>query len=480
MNMPSNFVQKTILTLSVFLLAFLPITHFMGLIITDVLGLPEFLLLWKELLVGVIILLQLWVVAADADRDLKPGFLYVAVVALGVGSSIIENVPLRELLLGFRVELFWVAFVASTWMWLKSSTKYLKKNLHVWDTYIMRGVVVGFALVNILSAGSLVFGPVDFYTSLGIEGGWERVGEVRLQSPLCHSVDTIGDDCRLTGGFATPNNFAGYLLLILPIFLVEAYSSYLTKERQKVAIWLGLSGWIVVSIFLSYSRFAYLSLGMMALLLGYKAIQIKFRKNHSELQKGLIILLSIPVVLLAIFLSIGYQEIIDSPLPTSLTKPGSTIDHYKKTKANYEAALNKFPEILVKGYGLGQSGTIAKPQYKDVEATPIVEENLEIAAKYEIKPWEFPVPENWYLQLVLNGGLLYALFYVMLISRPLKYLWGDSKRIFILSLGLYTIFVGNLILHIWENPVISIYFVLMLLFIKVVELRKVNIEPFLR
>ena len=440
------------------LAAGLPAAHLLAVLVVQTWGAPVGLLAWKEVLTAGIITTQSLVLFRRRNTVFWPlAWVYALVVGLALFSSYRAQVPLREVILGFRVELWWLLLATTTTLWLGVIQNYLETQGAWVRTYLLVATGLGLLVVSTVSLATLWQGPVELYSSLGVSGGWEVDQSGVLQSPLCHSIDTVSAGCRLTGGFATPNNFAGYLLLLLPLVIIYTKQLYRSRPLLATVGGVGLGGWLLVCIYLSFARFAYVAL-LAALAVGLiKAFRSRLPRNLFKVLFSTALLS--PLLLLLVFLQIGSAPIVNSTLPTALTKPGSTLDHYRKTRANWEI-VRTTPGIIWTGYGLGQAGTLAKPQYKDILSTPIVTRNLAIAEQYDIRPWELPVPENWYLQLVLNGGGIYALLSVLLLAYPLRRLGSKHTNLFIFALGLYAVCVGNLFLHLWENPVVSTYYVL--------------------
>ena len=459
-------IRRIILYLWASLFALLPLTHVWGLLVTEVWSAPQLLLAWKEVVIAALIVLQTTLSIRRAPR--WPWLVLIVALLLVIISTWKAGIPLKFIVLGARVELLWLVLLVSTQQFISANSKFLRRAAPVFRRLIVRSALIGIVGVSFVSAGSLLLGPVEFFSTFGITGGWEASSELVIQSPLCHSVDTVGNSCRLAGGMATPNNFAGYLLLVLPLVLIEGYSS---RYKSKKYAWYTLAVLLGIFLYLTYARFAYLAVLCILLLAGLK---ILYRKvTIPKFNTLFTIAALLPALALGGFLLVGYEQFLELPIPSSITKPGSTIDHYKKTKAGAEIAAAT-PGIVYSGYGLAQSGPIAKPQYGDPQETIIVQNNLDIASKYEILPWELPVPENWFIQLVLNGGLLYALLYSVLALYPLRYLYTKNTTQFIIALGLYGIVIGNLFLHIWENPVVSSLYSGMLIYLAVTNAANID------
>lgn len=448
------------------LLALLPINHFITQVGINILGLPAVFLLWKELVISVIAGVMIWdILYSTKPKKLLWLYVFSALCALALISSRLNSITFKDIALGFRVELFWVGFLATSLAWLQTTRYNLLKHLGAFQ----KSMGIGLMAVSLLTFGSIVFGAQSFYSVFGYSNSFETSDGLVLESPICHSIDTLGDGCRLTGGFATPNNYAGYLLLIVSLVLWQAFGAKELSLKKKI-IYLVVISWVILCIVLSYARFAYVGLALLlaASLYNICILKIKKRSTKKAFRKLYYLVSLIPFMAVAIFLLIGPEPIVNSNLPTFITKPGSTLDHFRRTRAGLDIITREFPHNIVTGYGLGQAGPIGKPQYKDdILQTPIVENNLDISAAYEIPPHELPVPENWFVQLVLNGGVIYGAGYILLVTYPL---WSQEAKKYpatnlILLAGILSILFGNTLLHVWENLVISFYYIFVIMLI---------------
>lgn len=475
--------QRMIFWLHAVLLAILPINNFIGQILTNLWQLPAGILAWKEVLVLVICGLYLFEfskVIQDKVKDKRASFkwkifqpvlLFTTILMLAVISSVVGEVSLREFVLGFRVELLWVGFFALTSTWVATIDQNIVK---LWKEKLINSALIGFALVSIIAIFSLLLGPQTFYSFFGYQDGWGSSQGLILESPLCHSVGGGLDKCRLTAGFATPNNLAAYLLLITPLLMIKLKKEIIGQSnlvRQfKISMFCFGLIWSLIMIYLTYSRSAWLALGISCILFFVFFVGQKFDILDRDYIRTIVkfvkvIVIILPIILLIIFLEIASQPQLLQSLPPQIGRIGSSVGHYKQTLVGVEIIAEQNVKLLVSGYGIAQSGPIAKPQYKDVASSKLAIDNIDIAEKYNVPIWEMAIPENWYLQLILNGGVVYTLLYIILISQSLSYLFGllSGSRKFdfntlLLSLAFYSLFVINLYLHVWENPVIGFYF----------------------
>jgi len=108
-------------------------------------------------------------------------------------------------------------------------------------------------------------------------------------------------------------------------------------------------------------------------------------------------------------------------LPAFLAKPSSTFFHSMRTSATLEI-LQTQPFHTAFGYGLAASGPAGKDEYYEpykVSQFPLFKENEAIAYNNGLVGEDLLIPENWFLQTALNGGIFYAIGYLILVSIPL-------------------------------------------------------------
>lgn len=448
------------------LVFFLPIQSLLGVFAVNRLGLPVTVLLWKEIIEVIVMAILLF----DIARKLKgasfrvivdhiwPFLLTVFIIFIIITTSI-NKIPFLNIVYGFRFELFWVFFLSIFYSWFKladlETLEYLKQK-------VVRCIYLGFIPVIFISYLTIILGQEKV---LGFLGFGISNSKLLADIPISHVVDGGGwnNFLRLSGTFTTPNHFAGYLLLIFSFFL---YRTFLERSRTKKLIFSFATFSIILFIFLSFARFAWLALvAWMIILSAYYLV-----KNR-HLQKlcyiiGLVLPLSIGII--AINLP---EEFLQKSVPSFIAKPSSTAFHARRTFATLEV-LSTQPSTLLVGYGLGASGPTAKDQYTLITQNPLYKNNIDTALKYYLKPEEIVIPENWFIQLILNGGLIYAILYSVVVLFPLYKLLKNlfNSRVGIktfevyILLSLFSIVIGNLFLHLWENQTVAIFYSLLILF----------------
>lgn len=475
----------------------LPVQTILVQLFINVLNLPIVYAFWKEILVvGILFDLSWHMLRIIRSKQLGqhelikaslPFWLVLAATAFIAFTSLGQPLFSSNVYVtGFRFELWWVWFFAITATWLQIKKHLGFENTQVFMKYFTRSLMLGFVIVALLTTLTLVFGQSRVLEAFGF--GTSTTQYV-VAAPLCHVIDYGSNDCRLSGTFSTPNHFAGYLLLIIPVlvsvFLIAYNKLRLDLKNNRLTpdsmwkykefwkpVFYGLASILaVVFLFLTYSRFALLGVFtwlIIPVVLAYKYKLISL--NILKLFSGLV--LAIPLLVAIIGINLPPDSVVQY-LPKALAKPSSTIEHYRHSMASIEVLRNN-PEILKYGLGLGNSGPAAKPEYQNLPIENALYINFNrVTYNWYIIPERITIPENWYLQLVLNGGLIYALLYITLLGITIANLAGiftlntkdgiSPRFIFSVwvSLAFLGIIMGNTFLHLWENQTISLYWTLL-------------------
>jgi hypothetical protein len=267
----------------------------------------------------------------------------------------------------------------------------------------------------------------------------------------------------------------GYLLLILPVFLVSFFNWLKNSSRQWnwVSIFELISlGLIGLFIGLSFSRFAWLGLAMfVGFLIVLGAVRWLPNKPWVNLAAKIdfTTILLIPLFIATVAVNLSSETIRQLPLPEALVKPSSTTLHARHTTAAWQIIQNN-PEKLLVGWGLPSAGSAAKEQFVSQYDNEMIEANRLVAYQNGLLPPDLAIPENWFLQILLNGGLVYFGLYTAILLIPI---WALVRAIsqfdvhkplpyrdLLFGLGFFSVILGNLLLHIWENQTISLYWTL--------------------
>ena len=472
--------------------ALLPIQNILVVFAVNVLNLPNWLALWKEVLVVILILfmkIDLWKNVGWKNLRFKWffgsfGLLNLLVI---ISSFVINKVPIHQFILGYRFELLWLWLWVIGFIWVKNLDLKNLIHLQTYKNQLIKGIFLGFGLCLIFTLGQLTVGK-DFVQFFGYTDSNLQLPIGKINSPICHTIDFGIDSCRLTAPFSSPNHLAGYLLFILGFSLLYAVKrGELTSIQKNISnfkiskinfaaiihlIISGLTNYsfvpvgIIISIliFLTYSRFA-----LFALILYWVFVAIFIFKQ--KVSKFLTVLILITTLIFTILITSIDPTWASKVLPNFLAKPSSSIEHYRLTAVSID--ILKFePKILLTGLGQGSSGS--STSYFRSDQNVIYNKFKDLSYKWFIKPERISVPENWYLELILNGGLLYAILYMFILIFPILNALYFSKistnvveskdqyfKNLFMFLAFFGILLGNVFLHLWENQTIAIYWCLM-------------------
>ncbi len=473
-------MPKTIAYIFFLLAVLLPIQNALVNLAVNRLGFPEWVSLWKEGLVAILMLFflgQIWLRVHQKKyqfvwRNKGPLIAVTVATFLALVSSFwLNQIQLSEFLLGFRFELWWLWFFALAVTWWRTLGKYLDLN-HFFGV-LRAGVYAGFGLVALIALASLVWGQP--YVSAIWNAQSATPSQFLIDAPECHALDYQVAGCRLAGPFSTPNHLSGYLLLVLPVFLIHIWRA--VKQKKLGRTWLsvmdmGAAGLIGLFIFLSFSRYAWLGLfvflGFLATFGVARWLPNKpWAKRLVRLNLGL--LLMVPLLVATVAVNLSAETLRGLPLPDSLVKPSSTTWHARHTEASLKIIATN-PDKLALGWGLPSAGPAAHQRYQSHYDNEMIMQNGRIAYQTGLLPPDLAIPENWFLQVVLNGGLVYLALYTLVLLIPIYKLilaiwkleldqpWPARAMFF--GLGFFAVILGNLLLHIWENQTIALYWTL--------------------
>jgi 8-oxo-dGTP pyrophosphatase MutT (NUDIX family) len=244
----STFKDKIFLVSLSTLLIFLPLNTVLVQFFVVGLGWPVWLTLWKEMLAGVLILISLWEILESSKFKVQsskifnivnlPLLLISLMTLVGLVNSI-GKVGLNFVTFGFRYELFWV------WLWalLVSSKIYSSgdhrvamkvQSVKIRET-LLNSLLIGFGLVSTFSLITMVFGVENTLGFIGYGKTASGFGsDLLFTQPVGHLIDAGGwnSSFRLSGTFSSPNHFAAYLILLLPLFVFGILKSSKSKEQR--------------------------------------------------------------------------------------------------------------------------------------------------------------------------------------------------------------------------------------------------------
>ena len=446
-----------------------PIQNTLILILTRQLGLPLWISLWKEVLIIVILVVMLAQIFGKKPT-LNNYWNYLIVfgvlnIWVLLSSFVFNNISLNQFVVGYRFEVFWLWLVVIGYYWVKQLNKDVCQSL--W-TQLNRAIMTGLGFGLILAFAGLIFGA-DYLQLVGYTSTNNLNSGIIASSPICHAVDFGFKQCRLSSPFSSPNHLASYLLLILGFLLfnlTQSWQSYGSFGQQilfnaqcfQTRSFLFLSSITVFLILMTYSRFALLGL----LLMIFVFVLFQYQKKYFGRFYQLTIILGLGIFgIFGVLITSVDPAISQVIVPPFLTKPSSSMEHYRLTQVNLDI-LKTQPDILIKGLGQASSGPAAKysNDFKSNSKPKLVQDFGRLSYKWFIVEDRIVIPENWYIQLILNGGLFYAIIYLIIVLIPLKDLLQsikDRQPQIIFYSGFLSIILGNMFLHLWENQTIVIY-----------------------
>jgi len=226
------------------LLIFLPLNTLLVQFLVVNLGLPVWLTLWKELLAGLVILICSLEVVQNAKFSfagiweyVKLNFVLVLLILMtfvGLINSV-GKVGLNFIIYGFRFELFWL------WLWVMLYTFFKMQNAKVKIGFVSRllnSVLIGFFLSSLFSLITIFFGTDNILSFIGYGRQAMQTGsEFLFVQPAGHLIDAGGwnSSFRLSGTFSSPNHYATYLILLLPLFITKSLIKF-KKQNSKSKI----------------------------------------------------------------------------------------------------------------------------------------------------------------------------------------------------------------------------------------------------
>jgi len=349
-----------------------------------------------------------------------PIILVMLMTLVGILASI-GKVNFSYFIYGFRFELFWVWFWVILAVWGKGERAKFKvesakivgvhptsfggtpqegnplsEHLHNKRCHpeLVSGsktaLLIGFLISSFFSIITIIFGTENTLAWLGYgQKALQSGGELLFTQPVGHLIDAGGwnSDFRLSSGFSSPNHYAAYLILLLPLFLYKVF--YAGKGKHPVGFattpqegnFLGLTlslRWFwssclvldLVFIALTYARFSYLALFVIfGVLIVVKIQNSKWEVNkkskeqrakskdwevensefrvQSWIKNGILgLIFAVPILISVVILNLPIS-VLQTHFPSFLSKPSSTEWHQQHTSAAWRAlTLQTHPDML--------------------------------------------------------------------------------------------------------------------------------------
>ncbi|MGL4759169.1 MAG: O-antigen ligase family protein [Patescibacteria group bacterium] len=405
----------------------------------------SFSLLWKEFL----FLLVLFVYLNSLRKINKKILLFTFLISIFIFFNLILKNPnqtfsFNYLLLSFRFELLWWYLLIFLFSILSAG------EIKINNTFFNVGIFVGVILSLFQSFFIFLVGESKVLEFVNTS---KNIGSNIIQLQNCNQIDFQNTFCRMSGGFNHPNHYATYLILVLGYVLFKTIQTQIFLVKFSLVF---LSFLILFAIYLTDSKAAIISLIFIFLF-----IVIMKLKNFQLIRISKIILVSIALFGSTFFLlTFGTNT---NKVPEFLRKSTSTIEHLQLSNSALGVIKKDFPKNVIQGYGLGATGPASKDVYRNYETSKYIKQNKEDLNIFNLNISRTTVPENWFYQLVLNGGILYLILYMI----PFLYFIFITNKVeyFPLIGSLTSLYFINSVLHVFESSVVFIYSVLLICFL---------------
>lgn len=429
-------LQKTREVLALLLIGMLPLHAFLVTVGTKLIAGPNQaplaeLAIWKEALIAIIllvavteILLQRKFVAGFFKWDLIDALL-IALIIL----SLVVSFPFADIsqyILGFRYDfaapvVFFILRRVEWSVWFQESVKILL--LCVGSMVALFGIAMLFFADPFLQA----LGYADLHSVYQADGplaAYQNVGGTAVR--------------RMQSTMSGPNQLGLWLLLPWTLALIQ-----LVSAPRKISNWL-LFLLFDVSIFLTFSRSAWMAASVLFIIILFQSFS---RKLFTKII-GVAAVLLLVTGLLTAWLA-----------PHIILRAESTKDHFERPlMAIHTMFENPF------GLGLGTAGPASNhfsdtcmyfPEGADTTWAEDRPDLCIFAGGGQVQPMEpcnCPVvPENWYLQIGVEMGILgFVLFIFFIVSILRKGSFQNPIILFFLGISIACLF-----LHAWEDAAVA-------------------------
>ncbi len=383
--------------------------------------------LWKEAFLAVILLVALVeIIRSPGVRnalkvDLTDSLIFVLVAALGL-ATVLQGVPLIQAFYGIRYDLVPLAafFILRRVSW---SDAFFARMPFV--------LAIAATLAALYALTTLVL-PEAFFNALG----YSDLHSLYVSGRPIAAFQHIGGSAvrRLQGPMSGPNQFGIWLAAVLPFAL-----SLRLQLRRIVAPLL------LLVILLTFSRAAWIATAVILMIALWPQIQ----------RLSVTVITTLCIGILAIVVSVALF------FPSVILRVQSSADHLRRP---LEALSIMMHEPL--GRGLGSAG----PANNRVADACVFQEAGSDAS------WAVPhadlcvfvggvqvqpvgrictcplLPENWYLQLGVEGGWIAMVAFMWLIALLLRRARDARSPVF---LSLLAVSLAALFLHAWEDAAVA-------------------------
>lgn len=408
-------LQRSILGAFIFLI---PLHAFMVTVLDCRFGVPtDFLRFWKEL----IILWFLIVVSAQVliknkfsvSRIYKNNYLLGTITAFTICSLFYIYFPFFEIkaaaILGFRYD---VIFLLALLVWL-----YLNNGRENLSFYIKTLSISTFGIL-IVFLPWYVFG--DISSTVKLFGYSPDVSTYTAGECLTFSQNVDGHH-RFQATFGGPIRFSVFLTIVFSLFAGFIMSRTTLSQNRKYLLLAGFGALVIPSIFFSYSKTSALGLMFAIGLFVYLGRRfVYWGKITKRFLQTVALIVAIPLWAITAF---------KWELFLHLWAVLNRVENLSKS-------IEMFFYNPI-GYGLGIAGP-ASQIGNSIESAW----NWQIATATTTKVHRF-LPENWYVQILLEQGIVgFALFMAVVLIIGFK-LWEKVKtQKDFMSIGIFTAYLS--------------------------------------
>ncbi|HLD71225.1 MAG TPA: O-antigen ligase family protein, partial [Candidatus Peribacteraceae bacterium] len=356
----------------------------------------------------------------------------VIFIFLGLVVSFLTHGDLTLMLLGFKYDFIpLIAFIILRrvpWSGAFSDTIY-------------RAIIIVGSLVAAYGVLSF-FLPQGFFTAIG----YSDLHSLYLPDAPIAAFQQIGGSGlrRIQSVMSGPNQLGLWLLLPWTLGLLQVL------KGEKFARWASFFVLIDIALFLTFSRSAWIAACVIVALVLLKDMGTPFMR---KMLMSMVSVFALGVVVVAFV------------APQVLLRQASTRDHLLRPLQ----AIQLMREQPV-GYGLGTAGPASNrtsdpcvhlPDGSDVSWAIPHPELCVFLGGYQVQPSDrecnCPVlPENWYLQIGVETGVLGFVLFVALIVLVLRKIFKARDELgHAIALSFLGISVAALFLHAWEDSAVA-------------------------
>ncbi|MDD3303192.1 MAG: O-antigen ligase family protein [Candidatus Gracilibacteria bacterium] len=371
---------------------------------------------WKEIFVIVLLgitLLDLYNKKSKISSLLKGNYLVGLTITFIICSLIFIGFPYLEFkvsnFLGFKYDVFFL-FCMLIGIYLN----FVKENFNLMLKTIL---ISGFASIVIFLPWYL-FGDISSLSD--IFGYSAKVSTYKANACISFAQNVNGQH-RFQGTFGGPITFSIFLVIFYLIYLGYILKEKIINFKLKLVYILVPSLFVILSIFFSYSKTSILGLAFGLSVFFYLAMKYVFKKSLKKSQLyyiyGFLFIVVIGIVIVKRDLFLHPEAILNR-------------------LENLSRSLEMFGYNPV-GYGLGVAGP-ASQVGRSIESLG----NWQILAQSTSAIAVF-LPENWYVQILLEEGIFgFSIFVSLFLVLGFTLFRGVKSKKDFFSIGIFSSFVS--------------------------------------